>query len=88
MADKKDPETETKEGEKEPLPVRLVAGPEPPAVAHVRSDTEQAIIDTYGDDPEKHKEGSRERSLVESLPENVAKKQREEEEKKKEKKKK
>jgi hypothetical protein len=48
-----------------------------------RSDTEQSIIDTYGSDPSKYKEGTRERELVESLPEHQAKKREEEEKKKK-----
>ena len=82
MAEKK----ETEEERKEPVNVRLVSGPEPEPVAHVRSDTEQSIIDTYGDDPSKFKEGTRERELVESLPENIAKKREEEKEKEKEKK--
>jgi hypothetical protein len=40
----------------------------------VRSDTEQSIIDSLGDDSSKYKEGTREHDLVESLPENIAKK--------------
>jgi hypothetical protein len=75
-------EKDTEGEEKKPLDVRVVAGPEPKPLAHQRSDTEQSIIDSYGDDPSKFKEGTHERDLVESLPENIAKK-REEEEKKK-----
>jgi hypothetical protein len=78
------PEKDSKEGEqKEPIPVRLVSGQEPEPTAHRRSDTEQAILDTYGDDPSKFKEGTRERDVVEGLPENIAKKREEEEKKKK-----
>lgn len=48
-----------------------------------RSNTEQAIVDTLGADPSKYKEGTREREIVEALPENIAKKRDEEEKKKK-----
>lgn len=92
MADKKDAdkelfkkeETEGQEpGQDAPLPVKIVAGDEPKVPAR-RSDTEQSIIDSYGNDPSKHKEGSRERELVESLPENIAKKREQEEKEKQE----
>lgn len=63
--------------DEKPLPVKLV-GAESTPIAHARSDTEQAIIDTLGDDPSKHKEGTREHELVSSLPENIAKKKAEE----------
>jgi hypothetical protein len=76
MAENKHAEKKAHTDEK-PLPVKIVAGPESQPVARVRSDTEQSIIDTLGDDPSKHKEGTRERDLVESLPENIAKKQAE-----------
>jgi hypothetical protein len=59
-----------------PIPVKLV-GAEPASIPVVRSDTEQSIIDSLGDDPSKYKEGTRERDLVESLPENIAKKKAE-----------
>jgi hypothetical protein len=76
MADNKHAEKEAHTDE-EPLPVKIVAGPESRPIARVRSDTEQSIIDTLGDDPSKYKEGTREHDLVQSLPENIAKKQAE-----------
>ena len=85
MAEKKDePDKKSAAAEEDDVTkVRIVGGPEPEAIAHRRSDSEQSIIDSYGTDPSKHKEGSRERQLVESLPENIAKKREEEAKKKK-----
>jgi hypothetical protein len=78
MADKRDVEKEKETAtDEKPLPVKLVAGSESQPIARVRSDTEQSIIDTLGDDPSKFKEGTREHDLVQSLPENIAKKQAE-----------
>jgi hypothetical protein len=77
MADNKHAGKEAHTDEK-PLPVKIVAGAEPGLIPNVRSDTEQSIIDTLGDDPSKYKEGTREHDLVSSLPENIAKKKAEE----------
>jgi len=75
MAEKTDVEKkkETATDDK-PIPVKLVGATEPASIPRVRSDTEQSIVDSLGDDPSKFKEGTRERELVESLPENIAKK--------------
>jgi hypothetical protein len=75
MAENKHAGKEAHTDEK-PLPVKIV-GAESTPIQHARSDTEQSIIDSLGDDPSKFKEGTRERDLVESLPENIAKKQKE-----------
>jgi hypothetical protein len=88
MPEKKEEKTEREEkaeknNEKEPLPVTIVAGGERETVVAHRSDTEQAIIDTYGDDPSKYKEGTREHELVSSLPEHIATKREELKEKEK-----
>ena len=74
MAEKKDIEKATDD---KPIPVKLVVGAESTPIPPVRSDTEQSIIDSLGDDPSKYKEGTRERDIVESLPENIAKKREE-----------
>lgn len=71
-----------KEQEKEQPPVTPVTPGQvnaPPAVPVNRSATEQSVIDTLGTDPSKYKEGTRERELVEALPENIAKKREAEE---------
>jgi hypothetical protein len=77
MAENKHAGKEAHTDEK-PLPVKIVGATESTPIQHVRSDTEQSIIDSLGDDPSKYKEGTRERDLVESLPENIAKKREEE----------
>jgi hypothetical protein len=74
MAEKKDIEKGTDD---KPIPVKLVGAAESASIPVVRSDTEQSIIDSLGDDPSKYKEGTRERDLVEGLPENIAKKKKE-----------
>jgi len=79
MAEKKESDTkETKENDV--TKIRLVAPDfEHPPVK--RSDTEQAIIDEYGTDASKFKEGTREHDLVSGLPENIEKKRKEDKEK-------